>query len=104
MGRSGAWVSSLVTDIVLTQPVVYEFERLEVPTLLVVGERDTTAIGKQWAPPDVQAVVGNDSVQGKEAAARIEGSTYIRFAALGHAPHISHPDEVNDALLNWLER
>jgi len=89
---------------VLTQPVVYEFEKLKVLTFLVVGERDTTAIGKQWAPPGVQAVVGNYSVLGKEAAARIEGSTYIGSAALGHAPHISHPDEVNDALLSWLER
>lgn len=32
---------------VLTQPVVYELGRLRPPTLLIVGERDTTAIGKQ---------------------------------------------------------
>ena len=36
----------------LTQPVVYEFPLIKVPTLLMIGLKDVTAIGKDVAPPE----------------------------------------------------
>ena len=97
-----AFDQALVTDMVLTQPVVYELGRLRPRTLLIVGERDTTAIGKQWSPPDVQAVLGRYDVLGKAAAAAIPGATLVEFADLGHAPQIQDPARFHGALLEWL--
>jgi hypothetical protein len=34
--------------------VVYEFGQLKVPTTLLIGDADTTAIGKDVAPPEVK--------------------------------------------------
>lgn len=44
---SHAFDQALVTDMVLTQPVIYEFGLLRPRTLLMIGEKDNTAIGKQ---------------------------------------------------------
>jgi pimeloyl-ACP methyl ester carboxylesterase len=50
-----AWNSALLYDMIYTQPVVYELGELKMPTLLMIGQKDTTAIGKDAAPPDVRA-------------------------------------------------
>ena len=44
--RRVAWNAALTSDMIFTQPVLYEFGRLKTPTLLVIGQRDRTAIGK----------------------------------------------------------
>ncbi len=50
-----AWNSALIYDMIFTQPVYYEFKDLKVPTLLLIGTSDTTAINKNIAPPEVKA-------------------------------------------------
>ncbi|KAG6355372.1 hypothetical protein INS49_003334 [Diaporthe citri] len=92
------------TDMIYTQPVIYEFGLLgqQVRTLLVIGDRDNTAIGKAWSPPAVQAVIGNYSVLGPAAAAMIPNSTLVQFPDLGHAPQIEEPAEFHRELFGWL--
>jgi pimeloyl-ACP methyl ester carboxylesterase len=97
-----AWDMALVTDMVLTQPVVYEFRNLTMPTLLLIGDKDNTAIGKAWSPPAVQAVLGHYDVLGKQVAAMIPNATLIEFPNLGHAPQISDPTNYHKALVGWL--
>ncbi len=70
-----AWNQALITDMVLTQPVVYEFPLLRMPTLLFVEDKDNTAIGKAWSPPAVQAVLGHYNVLGKEVIKTIANGT-----------------------------
>jgi pimeloyl-ACP methyl ester carboxylesterase len=41
-----AWLSALTTDMAFTQPVLYEFGDLKMPVLLIIGQKDTTALGK----------------------------------------------------------
>ncbi len=48
--ESVAWNSALTYDMIYTQPVVYEFGRLTMPVLLMIGDKDKTAIGKDRAP------------------------------------------------------
>jgi pimeloyl-ACP methyl ester carboxylesterase len=96
------WNQAEIVDMVLTQPIVYEFPLLKAKTLLMIGAKDTTAIGKQWSPPDVQAKLGHYNVLGKQVAAMIPGSTLIEFADLGHAPQIQAPDRFHSALMGWL--
>jgi pimeloyl-ACP methyl ester carboxylesterase len=104
LADSYAFDQALVTDMVYTQPVVYEFPLLhDTKTLLVIGQKDNTAIGKQWSPPAVQAILGNYPVLGRETASAIgENCTLVEFEDLGHAPQIQAPERFHDAVLSWL--
>jgi pimeloyl-ACP methyl ester carboxylesterase len=64
-----AWNSALLYDMIFTQPVFYELDRLAVPVLLMIGDKDTTAIGKELAPPEIRATLGNYPALGKAARA-----------------------------------
>ncbi|WP_273820415.1 alpha/beta fold hydrolase [Pseudomonas asplenii] len=97
-----AWNSALIYDMIFTQPVYYEFKDLKVPTLLLIGTADTTAIGSDIAPPEVKARLGRYDVLGKQVAKLIPHSTLVEFPGLGHAPQMEEPDRFHKALLGWL--
>ncbi|PLZ04378.1 alpha/beta hydrolase [Burkholderia sp. WAC0059] len=97
-----AWDSALLYDMIYTQPVVYELGHLQMPTLLLIGDKDTTAIGKDAAPPAVRATLGHYPVLGKAAAQAIPHATLVEFAGLGHAPQMQDPRAFHAALLKWL--
>ncbi len=97
-----AWNSALLYDMIYTQPVFYELGQLAMPVLLMIGDRDTTAIGRNLAPPEVRPTLGNYPVLGKAAAARIPNVRLVEFADLGHAPQIQAPDVFHKALLEGL--
>src|SRR3954470_21711846 len=52
--ESVAWSSALLYDMIFTQPVIYELDRIETPTLLMIGQKDNTAIAKDAAPPELR--------------------------------------------------
>ncbi|HEX4481134.1 MAG TPA: alpha/beta hydrolase [Rudaea sp.] len=97
-----AWNSAALYDMIYTQPVVYEFGDLRVPTLLISGDKDTTAIGKDFAPPDVQAKLGHYDTLAREAAAKIPQCQLVTFADLGHASWMQEPDRFHHELLQRL--
>jgi pimeloyl-ACP methyl ester carboxylesterase len=98
-----AWNSALLYDMIYTQPVLYELGNISIPTLLIVGDKDTTAIGKDLATPAVQATLGHYPELAKLAAARIPGATLMEFSDSGHAPQIQEPAKFHEALLSWLQ-
>lgn len=97
-----AWNSALIYDIIFTQPVYYEFKDLQMPTLLLIGTSDNTAIGKDIAPPAVKAKLGDYAVLGKQAAKLIPHATLVEFPGLGHAPQMEEPAQFHKALLQGL--
>ncbi|WLH87885.1 alpha/beta hydrolase [Pseudomonas sp. FP453] len=97
-----AWNSALIYDMIFTQPVVYEFKHLQMPTLLLIGTSDTTAIGSDIAPPAVKARLGHYDVLGKQAATLIPHATLVEFQGLGHAPQMEEPARFHKALLQGL--
>ncbi|AVF34177.1 alpha/beta fold hydrolase [Rahnella sikkimica] len=99
-----AWNSALIYDMIFTQPVFYEFKNIRVPTTLMIGTSDTTAIGSDIAPPAVKAKIGNYKVLGKQAAKLIPHAKLIEFTGLGHAPQMEEPEKFNAALLKTLAR
>jgi hypothetical protein len=50
-GKIVAWNQALTSDMILRQPVIHEIDQIMVPTVLMIGQKDTTAIGKDRAPP-----------------------------------------------------
>jgi pimeloyl-ACP methyl ester carboxylesterase len=99
-----AWNQALTSDMILSQPVVYELEQITVPTVLMIGQKDTTAIGKDRAPPELARALGNYPKLGQQAHERITGSVLVPFPELGHSPQVQDPAQFNQALLAHLAR
>jgi len=97
-----AWDSALLYDMIFTQPVIYEVGELRMPVLLIIGDKDNTAIGKDLAPPAVRCVLGNYAALGKTVVARIPHGRLVEFPDLGHAPQIQAPERFHRALLDGL--
>lgn len=97
-----AWTSALTADMIMSQPVVYEFPLLQMPVLLLIGELDNTALGKDAAPPTLQKKLGNYKLLGREAAEAIPNATLVSFKDLGHSPQIQAPERFHKALIKGL--
>ncbi len=98
-----AWDSALLYDMIMTEPVVYRLGQITAPTLLMIGDKDITAIGKDMAPPEVKAKLGRYPELGAAAAKAMQHAKLVEFPTLGHAPQMSDPDAFHKALLEWLE-
>ena len=79
---------ALTYDMIVTQPVYYEFGDIAVPTLLIIGQRDRTAIGRNSASPHVAATLGHYPELGRQASAAIPTSKLVEIDGIGHLPHI----------------
>ncbi len=97
-----ARASALTYDMIYAQPVVHDLPRIRVPTLVVVGLADRTAVGKALAPQDVQARLGNYPELGKRTARAIPGAKLVEIEGVGHIPHLEAPDRFEAALLEFL--
>jgi len=88
LGRQDyAWSMALTTDMMLTQPVLYEFQHIKVPVVLMIGDKDRTAPGKEKLPKEKAAKLGNYPALGKAAATKIPGCKLITLQGVGHIPH-----------------
>ncbi len=83
-----AWNQALTFDMIITQPVVHQFKDLVVPTLLIIGQRDRTAIGRSAASPELAAQLGDYPKLGRETQAAIPQAELVEIDDIGHLPHI----------------
>ena len=99
-----AWNAALTTDMIFTQPVVYEFGNIKCPTLLIIGTRDRTAIGRERAPKDIQPKMGLYNELGKKTQHAIPNSTLVELDNVGHLPHIETFDRFIKPLIEFLQK
>ncbi len=99
-----AWNQALTYDMIFTQPVVYELSRLSMPTLLIIGQRDTTALGKDSVSPKLRDELGDYPQLGRAAHAAIPRSELVELVGVGHLPHIEAFDRFRGPLLDFLKR
>lgn len=97
-----AWNAALTSDMVFTQPVIYEFPRLLTETLLIIGTRDRTAIGRDRVPESVAKKLGNYEVLGKQAARAIPRAKLVEIKGVGHMPQVEAFDQYFSALEKFL--
>lgn len=96
--------NALTSDMIFTQPVVYEFDQIKTPTLLVIGSLDRTAINKDLVKdPAVKAQMGQYPVLAKKAQQQINGSQLVIIDGVGHLPQIEAFDRFIDPLIKFLE-
>jgi pimeloyl-ACP methyl ester carboxylesterase len=98
-----AWNAALTYDMIFTQPVVYEFRDIEAPTLLIIGTRDRTALGKQLVSEEVRQTMGLYNELGKTTQQKIPNSTLVELDGIGHMPHIESFERYIQPLLNFLD-
>lgn len=97
-----AFVSALTMDMILTQPVLYEFGQIKCPVLLVVGNEDKTKVARN-APAQVMQQLGNYRELGKKTAAAIPGAKLIAYDGVGHIPHLQIPERFHADLVAFLK-
>ncbi|WP_312398230.1 alpha/beta hydrolase [Chryseobacterium sp.] len=98
-----AWDAALTSDMIYNQPVCYEFKNIKVPTLLIIGTRDRTAIGKDRAPKELQPKMGQYQELGKKTQQQIAGSKLVEIENVGHLPHIEVYDKFWNALYEFIK-
>ncbi|MGN7437558.1 MAG: alpha/beta fold hydrolase [Alcanivorax sp.] len=98
-----AYNQAQTTEMLFTQPVVYEFKNLKVPTLLMLGQLDRTAPGANRVSKEVAATLGNYPVLGKEIADQIPQAKLLEFPDLGHSPQVQAPEIFHTVLMRELK-
>ncbi|MCM2350649.1 MAG: alpha/beta hydrolase [Bacteriovoracaceae bacterium] len=99
-----AWNAALTSDMVFTQPVLYEFKNLKMPTLLLLGTRDRTAIGKDRATPELKEKMGRYDLLGKEVIKSIPKGTLVELPGIGHMPQVENYDLYWQKLQGFLKK
>ena len=99
-----AWNSALTSDMIMTQPVVYEFKNLSMPTLLLLGTRDRTAVGKGWASPAVQRKLGRYDQLGRKVIKDISRGKLVELKGIGHMPQVESYDSYWQNILAFIEK
>ncbi len=97
-----AWNAALTYDMIFTQPVVYEFSETKVPTLLIIGTRDRTALGKPLVSKEVASTMGLYDKLGKTTQQKIPNSRLVEIENTGHLPHIERFEKFIVSLKNFL--
>lgn len=84
------------------EPVVHEFGALRAPTLLVIGQQDRTALGKEYAAPEDQEQLGDYPVLGRRAAAAIPDARLVELDHVAHNPHLEDAPRFHRELTEFL--
>jgi pimeloyl-ACP methyl ester carboxylesterase len=99
---SAAWSMALTSDMIFTQPVCYEFSSIKTATVLMIGQLDRTAIGKERVDSVTAANMGNYPMLGRKVASLIPGCRLIELNGIGHIPHIEDFKSFSTKLLEAL--
>ncbi|MEZ5103803.1 MAG: alpha/beta hydrolase [Draconibacterium sp.] len=97
-----AWNAALTYDMIFTQPVLYEFDKIKAPTLLIIGTRDRTALGKPLVSEDVRKTMGLYNELGKKTQKAIPNCTLAEIPNVGHLPHIESFEKFINPLMEFL--
>jgi pimeloyl-ACP methyl ester carboxylesterase len=83
---------------------LYEFENIKTPTLLIIGQLDRTALGKQQLPEELRKTMGDYPKLGKLTQQKIAGSQLVELDNIGHLPHIEAFARFITPLLDFLKK
>jgi pimeloyl-ACP methyl ester carboxylesterase len=96
--------AALTTLMIYQQPVCYELSDIKVPTLIIIGREDHTAVGRDRAPIDLRRNLGNIPELAKKATDAIPGARLVELPNVGHIPHLEAPDAFYQAVDDFLRR
>ena len=83
-----AKVNAFTYQMIYEQPVCYEWNRITMPTLLIVGQADRTVVGKDKLSEEQKKLYGQYSALGKKTKQQIKTAILVELPAIGHIPHV----------------
>jgi pimeloyl-ACP methyl ester carboxylesterase len=84
------------------QPVVYELPRIRAKTLIVGGDADRSAIGRNRVAPEVRDTMGRFTELIPAATRAIPDATPVMLSKVGHIAHLEAPEQFHAILLSFL--
>ena len=99
---SVAWINALTYQMIYEQPVLYDLSKLNVPTLLLVGQLDRTVVGKDMLLAKKQKRYGNYPVLASNAGKKIKNCKVVILPGVGHVPHIQSIGMFRKSVLSFL--
>ena len=87
---------------VFEQPVLYDFNKLAMPVLIIVGQLDRTILGKEKLDKRNQQLHGNYPLLARKAAKSISNCKVIILPGIGHIPHVQEPLLFNQRITEFL--
>lgn len=101
---SVAWVNALTWQMIYEQPVMYEFNKLHMPVLLIVGQKDRTIPGKNLLNKEQQKLHGNFPLLATRASKKMKNATVIVIPDVGHISHIQTPALFNKYAVEFFSK
>jgi pimeloyl-ACP methyl ester carboxylesterase len=95
-------VSANTYTMAYEQPVIYELARLTASTLIVVGDKDRAAIGRNLVSPEVRETLGRLPELARQACGVIPECTVATLNDVGHVPHLEVPEQFHLVLISFL--
>ncbi|WP_010186554.1 alpha/beta fold hydrolase [Sphingomonas sp. PAMC 26605] len=93
-----------LSDMLETQPVAAELDRVSTPVSLLIGQRDRTAFRANSAPESVRGLVQTVPQAAEAAVHRFREARLVRIPDAGHAPQVEDPEAFAALLLTELAR
>ncbi|HZP92741.1 MAG TPA: alpha/beta hydrolase [Burkholderiales bacterium] len=84
------------------QPVLYELPQIRQRTLIVVGSRDRTALGRNRVSPQVRETMGHMPELARAAASAMPHCNVVVIDDVGHIPHLEATDRFHAVLFSFL--
>ena len=97
-----ARVQANTYDMIYTQPVVPDFPSIKAPTLLIIGARDRTALGKDLVDEELRSRLGRYPELAREAESAIPDARLVLLDDVGHLPQIEAYDRYFAPLKGFL--
>jgi pimeloyl-ACP methyl ester carboxylesterase len=97
-----AWSNALTFQMIYEQPICYEWGKIDLPTLLIVGELDRTVVGKDLLPVEKKAGYGQYPDLGKKTTALLPHGELVILPGMGHIPHIQDFDLFKSILFKYI--
>ena len=88
---------------ILKQPVLGEFPKIKAKTLLVIGPKDRTAVGKVLAAKEAAGKMGNYPELGRAAARAMPGARLVERPNVAHIPHLQASVDFHWELVKFLK-
>jgi pimeloyl-ACP methyl ester carboxylesterase len=98
-----AMVNAVTYQMIYEQPVVYGFDSIKAPTLLIIGQADRTVVGKNNLTEAQKKVYGNYPLLGRKTQQKIKNSKLVELPGVGHIPHIQALPLYRQHLLAYLK-
>jgi pimeloyl-ACP methyl ester carboxylesterase len=98
-----ALVSALTYQMIYEQPVVYYFDKIKAPTLLIVGQEDRTVVGKNLLTDTQKKQYGQYPALGRKTKTAVKNAILVELPGVGHIPHIQVLPLYTNHLLRFLQ-